>query len=275
MMFKPFIKWVGGKRQLLNQFAHLYPKNFNRYFEPFVWWGAVFFDLRNNYGIDKQAFLFDKNEELVVTYNVIKNQVVELIEELEDYPYDKHFFLNIRSWDRESNFLERPYIQRAARFIYLNRTGFNGLYRVNGQGYYNVPFWKYKNPQICDRDTLLNAQFSLKNTEINISDFSEVVNLAKKWDFIYFDPPYDPLSMTASFTSYQKWGFTKEDQIRLFDVYKLLSERGCFVMLSNHNTPFINELYKDFRKEIVFARRLVNANASKRGPIEETVILNY
>lgn len=274
-MFKPFIKWVGGKRQLLNQFAHLYPKNFNRYFEPFVWWGAVFFDLRNNYGIDKQAFLFDKNEELVVTYNVIKNQVVDLIEELENYPYDKHFFLDIRAWDRESNFFERSCIQRAARFIYLNRVGFNGLYRVNGRGYYNVPFWKYKNPQICDRDTLLNAQLSLKNTEINISDFSEVVNLAKKWDFIYFDPPYDPLSMTASFTSYQKWGFTKEDQIRLFDVYKLLSERGCFVMLSNHNTPFINELYKDFRKEIVFARRLVNANASKRGPIEETVILNY
>lgn len=274
-MFKPFIKWVGWKRQLLSQFAHLYPENFNRYFEPFVWGGAVFFDLRNNYGLNKQSFLFDKNEELVITYNVIKNEVFELIEELKDYPYKKDFFLEIRSWDRKSDFKQKSNIQRAARFIYLNRTGFNGLYRVNWQGYYNVPFWKYTNPQICDRETLLNAQLALQNVEINISDFSEVLNLAKKGDFIYFDPPYDPLSMTSSFTTYQKDWFTRDDQIRLFNAYKQLSDKGCFVMLSNHNTPFINELYKDFRKEIVFAKRLVNANALKRGPIEETVILNY
>lgn len=274
--FKPFIKRVWGKRQLLSQMSEYFPKTFNNYFEPFTWWWAVFFHLRDLYGADFSATLYDINEELINTYNVIKFDVEKLINELKDYPYDKEFFLEIRKRDREPDYKEkRNKIQRAARFIYLNRCGFNGLYRVNSKGQFNVPFWRYTNPTICDVDTLMLANKALQNVIIKNDDFSDILNYAKPWDFIYFDPPYDTLSDTANFTSYSKDWFWKDDQMRLSKTYKELDERWCYVMLSNHNTPFINELYKDYDIKIVYANRSINSNSSKRWKVEETVILNY
>jgi DNA adenine methylase len=240
-----------------------------------VWGGAVFFNLKVIYGEDFKGRLRDINEEMIITYNTIKNNVEKLIKELKLYKYDKDFYEEIRSLDRKSNFKKLSDIKRAARFIYLNRTWFNGLYRVNGSGFYNVPFGRYKNPLICDEDNLRLCSKALQNTIIENKDFSSVLEYAKKWDFIYFDPPYDTISETANFTSYDKSGFGRREQEKLFEVYKKLDKRGCFVMLSNHNTNFINELYKDYRKEIVLARRNINSDSSKRGQVEETVILNY
>lgn len=276
-IYKPFIKRVWGKRQLLSQLEIFYPKHFNRYFEPFVWWGAVFFDLRNKFWTTFSANLFDINEDMIIAYNTIKNNAPWLIKELKKYPYDKDFFLGIRSWDREPNFKKRSDIERSARFIYLNRTGFNWLYRVNSQGFYNVPFGKYTNPTICDEENILLTQEALQNTEIKNEDFENIINYANKWDFIYLDPPYDTLTTTANFTGYNKGWFGKEEQIRLFETYKALDKKWCFLMLSNHNTDFINNMYINawFRKETVLAKRAINSDASKRGNVEETVILNY
>lgn len=273
--YKPFIKRVWWKRQLLSQLEKLYPKKFNKYFEPFVWGWAVFFDLRNKFWDKFPAYLMDINNEMIITYNTIKNNVEWLIKELKKYPYDKDFFLKIRAIDRKPNFHKTSDIKRAARFIYLNRTWFNGLYRVNQQWFYNVPMWSYSNPMICDVDNLFAAWSGLQNTSIKNEDFENILEYAWKWDFVYFDPPYDTLTDTANFTSYNKWWFGRDEQKRLFEVYKKLDKNWCFVALSNHNTPFINELYKDYRKEIVLARRAINSDASKRWVIEETVILNY
>jgi len=272
---KPFIKRVGGKRQLLSQLESFYPTSFKKYFEPFVGGWAVFFDLRNKFWTDFSAYIFDINEEMIITYNTIKNNVTELIKELKTYTYDKEFYTNIRSRDRELNFKGRSDIQRAARFIYLNRTWFNGLYRVNGSGFYNVPMGSYSNPTICDEDTLFAVQDSLQNTIIKNADFETILEYAEAWDFVYFDPPYDTLTDTANFTSYNKGWFWRDEQERLFQTYKKLADKWCFVMLSNHNTEFINKLYKNYRKETVLARRAINSDASKRWNIEETVILNY
>jgi len=273
--YKPFIKRVWGKRQLLSQLENLYPKKFKKYFEPFVWGWAVFFDLRNRFWTSFPAYLIDINDEMIITYNTIKNNVELLIKELKKYRYDKEFFMKIRAWDRKPGFKKRSDIQRAARFIYLNRTGFNWLYRVNWSGFYNVPMGSYSNPMICDVDNLFAAQASLQNTTIKNEDFETILKHAKAWDFVYFDPPYDTLTDTANFTSYNKWGFGKEEQKRLFEVYRKLDKKWCYVMLSNHNTPFINKLYKDYRRETVLAKRAINSDASKRWNVEETVILNY
>jgi len=237
----------------------------------------MFFDLRNKFWTTFPAHLFDINEEMIITYNTIKNNVQWLIKELKSYKYDKDFFMEVRSRDRQENFQKRSDIQRATRFIYLNRTGFNWLYRVNGSGFYNVPMGSYSNPTICDEETLFAVQDALKNTIVKNEDFETILKYAEKWDFIYLDPPYDPLTGTANFTSYNKWGFWKEDQIRLFEVYKKLDKKWCFVMLSNHNTKFINDMYMGagFRKETVMATRAINSNSDKRWKIEETVILNY
>lgn len=274
-LYKPFIKRVGGKRQLLSQLNQYFPKKFGAYFEPFVWWGAVFFHLRNLYWTSFKATLSDINSHMVITYNTIKNDVQGLIKELKTYPYDKDFYMDIRAWDKDLSFDKRSDIQKSARFIYLNRTGFNGLYRENSQWFNNVPFWSYTNPKICDEETLLNDQKALKNTEIFNQDFEETLKNAKKWDFIYLDPPYDPLTITANFTGYNKWGFGKDEQMRLFEMYQELDKKWCFVMLSNHNTDFINDLYKKYNKHTVLATRMINSNAEKRWPVEETVIFNY
>ncbi len=273
---KPFVKWVGGKRQLLAQFRRLNlyppekfdPKN-GKYFEPFVGGGAVFFDL-----LPETAYLSDLNNELVITYNVIKNDVENLIKSLKKHKLDKEYFLKIRTQSPE----KLSGLNTASRFIYLNRTCFNGMYRVNSKGGFNVPFGKYTNPLICDENNLRKASKALKNVEIKKQDYKEVLKKANKGDFIYFDPPYYPINKTSSFTSYTKESFLDKEQIELRDTFVELHKRGCFVMLSNSDTPFINKIYsepKGLRITKVQAGRAINSDASKRGKITEVLVTNY
>lgn len=273
---KPFVKWVGGKRQLLAQFRlmNLYPpEKFNpksgKYFEPFVGGGAVFFDL-----LPETAYLSDLNNELVVTYNVIKNDVENLIKSLKKHKLDKEYFLKMRAQNPE----KLSDLNTASRFIYLNRTCFNGMYRVNSKGGFNVPFGKYTNPLICDENNLRKASKALKNVEIKKQDYKEVLKKAKKGDFIYFDPPYYPINKTSSFTSYTSEAFLDKEQTELRDTFVKLHKRGCFVMLSNSDTPFINKIYSEpqgLRITKVQAGRAINSDASKRGKITEVLVTNY
>ncbi|MBS3922935.1 MAG: DNA adenine methylase [Nitrosarchaeum sp.] len=275
---KPFVKWVGGKRQLLKQFRsmNLYPpERFSfekgRYFEPFVGGGAVFFDL-----LPKKAFLSDLNYDLMVTYNVIKNNIDALIRSLKKHAYEKEYFLKVRAKDSK----KLSDIEIASRFIFLNRTCFNGMYRVNSSGQFNVPFGKYSNPLICDEDNLRKVSKALQNVEIKHQDYKEVLKKARKGDFVYFDPPYFPVSKTASFTTYTNEAFLEKEQIELRDTFLELDKRGCFVMLSNSDTPFINKIYSEAKGAHititkVLAGRAINSNASKRGKITEVLVTNY
>jgi DNA adenine methylase len=274
---KPFVKWVGGKRQLLKQFRdlNLYPpQDFNpvknAYFEPFVGGGAVFLDL-----LPKRAVLSDLNFELITTYKVVKNNVNKLIKLLKTYKYNKDFFLKIRSKQTK----DLSDVQIAAKFIYLNRTCFNGLYRVNSKGEFNVPFGNYKKPLICDENNLKKISKALKNVKIYNEDYKNVLKRAKKGDFIYFDPPYYPVNRTSNFTGYTVEGFFEKEQEELRDIFFDLHKRGCFVMLSNSDTPFINKLYSKLDKKIqinkIEANRNINSKASGRGKIKEVLIINY
>lgn len=273
---KPFVKWVGGKRQLLRQFRDLGlypPEDFdpitNTYYEPFVGGGAVFFDL-----LPMKAELSDLNYELVTTYNVIKNNVDELIKSLKKHKYEKEYYLKLRAKDPK----KLSDIEVASRFIYLNRTGFNGMYRVNSRGEFNVPFGKYTNPIICDEENLRRASKALQKVTVKQRDYKNVLKKAKKGDFVYFDPPYYPVSKTASFTSYTAEAFLEDEQTELRDTFVELHKRGCFVMLSNSNTPFINKIYSGIpgvKISKVSAGRAINSKASGRGKIAEVLVTNY
>lgn len=276
----PFVKWAGGKGQLLGQFEPLFPLHFNRYVEPFVGGGAVFFRLYNQGRIGDGAILNDLNEELMTCYEVIRDRVADLIEELrrhESYKTDKDYFYKVRGWDRKPDFHERSSVERAARTILLNRTCYNGLYRVNSRGQFNVPFGSYKNPTICDEDNLRAVSQALQGVELYSEDFEECVDWAEPGDFVYLDPPYHPLSETASFTSYTRDDFEKADQIRLEEVFHQLDEIGCLVMLSNSDTPFIRKLYDGYgyRRKEVIARRAISCKGDGRGGVSELVVLNY
>ena len=273
---KPFVKWVGGKRQLLKQFRELglYPPEAfnpitNTYHEPFVGGGAVFFDL-----LPKNAKLSDLNSELVITYNVIKSGVDELIESLQKHIYNKEYYLKVRAEKVE----DLSEIEVASRFIFLNRTGFNGLYRVNKSGQFNVPFGRYSNPIICDEDNLRRVSYALRDTIITHQDYKNVLETARSGDFIYFDPPYYPISATSSFTSYTAEGFLEKEQAELRDTFVKLHEKGCFVMLSNSDTPFINKLYSGLNGitiNKITAGRAINSKGAGRGKITEVLITNY
>lgn len=273
---KPFVKWVGGKRQLLRQFRELGlypPEDFNpmtnTYYEPFVGGGAVFFDL-----LPKNAELSDLNNELVTTYNVIKNNVDELIQSLQKHIYDKEYYLEVRAKKVE----DLSDVEVASRFIFLNRTGFNGLYRVNKSGQFNVPFGCYNNPVICDEDNLRRVSDALQDVTITHQDYKHVLKTAKSGDFIYLDPPYYPINATSSFTSYTAEGFLEKEQTELRDTFVKLHEKGCFVMLSNSDTPFINELYSGLDGitiNKITAGRSINSKGSGRGKITEVLVTNY
>lgn len=273
---KPFVKWVGGKRQLIAQFREkhfLLPSQFNQttntYYEPFVGGGAVFFEV-----LPERAVLSDMNAELVITYNAIKNDVEKLMLSLKEHIHSKDYFLELRAKDIR----KLKDIEAASRFIYLNRTGFNGLYRVNKSGQFNVPFGSYKNPVICDENNLRAVSKVLKNVSILHQDYKHVLKTAQPGDFIYFDPPYFPVSKTASFTSYTAGSFLEKEQIELRDAFVELHKRGCFVMLSNSDTPFINELYADISDVTIHkvsAGRAINSKAFGRGKITEVVVTNY
>lgn len=270
---KPVLKWVGGKTQLLEEIKNRLPKQFNNYFEVFVGGGAVCFNLAF-----KNASINDFNTELVNLYRVIKLKPQELILSLKNHKNEAEYFYKIRSLDRNAKkYSKLSDVDKASRIVYLNKTCYNGLYRVNSKGEYNAPFGKYKNPLICDETNImeLSKYFNDANIQITNFDFEEVCKDAKAGDFVYLDPPYDPVTTTASFTSYNSNGFNRDEQIRLKKVCDELTERGVKWMLSNSATPFIIELYKDYNIDIVHAKRYINSKGSGRGNVEEVLVRNY
>ncbi|MEM9815657.1 MAG: DNA adenine methylase [Cyanobacteria bacterium P01_D01_bin.6] len=267
---RPFLKWAGGKGRLLEQYRRYFPAQFRYYYEPFLGGGATFFYL---YQFCDQSVLADLNGELVNVYRCVKQDVETLIGLLRwhqthhchDYYYDM----------RAQNQLRSP-IERAARLIYLNKTCFNGLYRENSKGHFNVPMGRYKNPKVCDADTLRQASKALQQTNILCAEFNQVLDQAcTTQDFVYFDPPYHPISATSSFTGYNRYGFRSQDQERLQQTFSALARRGVKVMLSNSDCEFIRDLYQDFHISEIQASRAINSNARRRGKITELVITSY
>lgn len=266
----PIVKWVGGKRQLMFELLKNMPKPYNRYFEPFIGGGALFFELQPD-----NAYISDMNEELINLYQVVRDEVDELICDLQKHDISKEYFMEIRNVDRMEEYQNWSDVQKASRFIYLNRTCFNGMYRVNSKGEFNVPFGHYKNPRILDENNLINCSNLLQRTEIKHADFSEILKKVKKGDFVYFDPPYVPLSETSSFTSYTKDGFDMDMQFKLRDICDELDTIGVKFLLSNSDTKLVNELYENYNIKKVFASRQINANADGRGKITEVLVRNY
>lgn len=263
---RPFLKWAGGKGQLLAQYARLFPPRFGRYHEPMVGGGAVFFHLR-----PPRAALSDANAEVVDCYRAVRDDVEALIAALGRHRYDRDHYYAVRALEPAR--LEPA--ERAARTIYLNRAGFNGLYRVNSKGKFNVPFGRYVNPTICDADNLRACSRALRRVRLDCAPFRDVLDRVRRGDFVYIDPPYVPLSRTAHFTAYAAGGFGKADHEELARVYAELDRRGILVMLSNSDTPLVRDLYAGFRRVVVRAARSINSKATKRGLVRELVILNY
>lgn len=264
---KPPVKWAGGKGQLISQFEPLFPKQeFTLYIEPFLGGGAVFFHIS-----PLEAILIDNNPELINFYIIVRDNLQALLADLEKHQNNKEYYYSMCALDPD----KMDAVSRASRFLYLNKTGYNGLWRVNKKGKHNVPFGQYKNPRIVDKENLRQVSRVLQRAEIILGDFSKVLDFALTGSFIYFDPPYHPLSETANFTSYTSNSFGVEDQRRLAEVFKQLDERGCLVMLSNSDTPFIRELYEGYDLKVVYARRAINCCAEKRGPVSELVVRNY
>ncbi|MBN1606804.1 MAG: DNA adenine methylase [Polyangiaceae bacterium] len=262
---KPFVKWAGGKRQLLGDIVARVPRFAGRYFEPFVGGGAVFFHLA-----PKRAVLADTNERLIRTYLGVQKDVEGVIRLLSRYPYDEEFFYRLRDKDIDK---VKNDVEVAAWLIYLNKAGYNGLYRVNSKNGFNVPFGRHTSPNICDPETLRLCSQSLARAKLEHADFEAVVKTAREGDFVYFDPPYVPLSSTSYFASYTKDGFGPSEQERLRDVALELKRRGVHVLLSNSSAPFVQRLYsKGFRITKVLATRNVNSKASHRGAILELLI---
>ncbi len=266
----PIVKWVGGKRQLMFELLKNMPEDYNKYFEPFIGGGALFFELQPD-----NAYISDMNEELINLYKVVRDNVDELITNLQKHDISKEYFMEIRNIDRTKEYQNWSDVKKASRFIYLNRTCFNGMYRVNSQGQFNVPFGHYKNPRILDENNLINCSNLLQRTEIKHADFSEILKKVKKGDFVYFDPPYVPLSETSSFTSYTKDGFDIDMQFKLRDVCDELDSMRVKFLLSNSDTKLVNELYENYNIKKVFASRQINANADGRGKITEVLVRNY
>ena len=275
----PFVKWAGGKTQLLSQFEPFFPTSFGRYVEPFVGGGAVFFDLfRQGRLAGKETVLVDSLEELINCYRAIQNRVDELIAELlrhESHKHDEEYFYQVRAWDRTPGYTQRGEIERAARFLFLNRTCYNGLYRVNRSGEFNVPFGRYDNPTICAEGNLRAVSRALQGVRLLAGDFAQCLETAAPGDFVYLDPPYHPLSGTANFTSYTSDAFGAEDQRRLAGLFRELDRLGCQVMLSNSSTDFVREIYGDYQQVEVQATRVISSKAGARGAIPELLVMNY
>jgi DNA adenine methylase len=298
---KPFLKWAGGKGQLLQKFRELYPQplkdnKIKNYYEPFLGSGAVYFDIAQNYTIEK-AWLYDINPELVLTYKVVQQNVAKLIDFLYRYQkeylkltttkrlnyfYDQRTNYNLQRFNVDYEKYADTWIARAAQLIFLNRTCFNGLYRVNSKGDFNTPAGKYDNPTICDEYNLLAVAKVLENASIKRADFRQVKRDLKKNSFVYFDPPYRPISKTASFKAYSKNDFGDKEQSELAELFAAIDKSGEWIMLSNsdpkNNNPednFFDNLYSAYKLIRIPARRMINSDASKRGSINEIVVTNY
>ncbi|HEY9083265.1 MAG TPA: DNA adenine methylase [Vicingaceae bacterium] len=271
-LIAPFLKWVGGKRQLMPAIKELIPKNYTNYYEPFIGGGAVLFDLQ-----PKNAVINDFNEELINVYQTIKENPEELISDLKTHKNESDYFYDLRALDREDSFKNLSNIKKASRVIYLNKTCYNGLYRVNNSGEFNSPFGRYKNPNIVNETTIRAVSKYLNSNKITIlnGDFEEALKGIKKGSFVYFDPPYHPVSASSNFTGYVQGGFDIYEQVRLRDLCNKLNEKGINFLLSNSATQFIEDLYKDYKISYVKANRSINSNAKKRGEIDEVLICNY
>ena len=272
---KPFVKWAGGKRQIIDKLKRYVPDEFDTYYEPFIGGGALLFELS-----PRRAVINDSNEELMNVYSVLcdEEKFKKMCSVLNHYEKEhcEEFYYDIRNKDRNKNAYKRlSDYTRAARTIYLNKACFNGLYRVNSKNEFNVPFGKKERVNTYDGGNLITVSnyLTMNDVEILSVDFEESVKDAKKGDFIYFDPPYD--SETSTFNSYTEDGFGKDEQIRLAKVFKELDSRGCYVMLSNHNTSLINDLYKNFNIHVIEAKRNINSNGKKRGKVKEVIITNF
>lgn len=289
---KPFLKWAGGKTQLIEEIEKNLPlelKNgkIKKYVEPFVGSGAIFFYLVSKYNFE-EIWINDTNKELINTYKVIQNNVQILIKELDEISklyltkneeQRSEFFYEVRNL-YNSDKVDK--IRHAAYFIFLNRTCFNGLYRVNSKGNFNVPFGKYINPKICDKENLENVSRILKKVKILNIDFAETENYIDNTTFVYFDPPYRPLNITSSFNSYSKDSFDDKTQEKLAEYFKKLDKKGAKLILSNsdpknidENDNYFDDLYSNFEIKRVNAKRMINSNAKKRGKITELLIKNY
>ncbi len=293
---KPFVKWAGGKGSLISQLTNYYPfelkdGTINKYVEPFVGGGAVLIDILQKYNV-KTAYAFDINRDLINCYNVIKTDVDELIEDLKE---KEENYLDLEIEDRQKYFYEireeynsyeidskKLIVKRATEFIFLNRTCFNGLYRVNKNGKFNVPFGRYKNPSICDTKNLKNLSKLFENVIFQYGDYKESNKYIDNKTFVYFDPPYRPLSNTSSFTSYAKEDFDDDNQKELANYFEELNYKDAKLMLSNSNPKntkkddvFFETIYKDFFINEIYAKRMINSNAKARGKISELVITNY
>ncbi len=270
----PFLKWVGGKRQLMASITELLPRNIGeyKYIEPFIGGGAVLFNLQ-----PKNAIINDFNEELVNVYLVIRNELDELIADLKKHKNEPEYFYGIRSLDRNEQFKKLTAVQRASRIIFLNKTCFNGLYRVNSSGEFNSPFGRYKNPNIINEPTLkaVNKFLSTNNIDIKSGDYSTVLKQIDKKCFVYLDPPYHPISESSNFTGYVQGGWNIYDQVALKTVCDELNSKGIKFLLSNSSADFIKDLYKDYIIKSVKANRSINSNGADRGEITELLIRNY
>ncbi len=299
---KPFLKWAGGKTQLINELSKRIPKKFlknkiiDRYVEPFVGGGAFFFYLKNNFLV-KESFLIDNNKELIIVYKTIQNDIEELIKKLKNlekiflksnvnqqkkmfYKIREDFNIQKKSFDYQN--YNSDWIDRSAFMIFLNKTCYNGLFRLNKKGEFNVPFGKYKNPKICDDVNLRIVNKALKDTEIYCFDFYNAKDFIEKETFVYLDPPYRPLNKTSNFTAYTDNGFNEKDQKRLAKFFKEMDTKGAYLLLSNSdpknidaNDNFFENLYKEYIIERVSAKRFINCKSHGRGEINELIIRNY
>jgi DNA adenine methylase len=267
---KPFVKWAGGKSQLLPELVKRVPPKYERYFEPFAGGAALFFHLQ-----PPNASLVDANENLVKTYRVIKDQVEDLMDDLKRHIYDSDYYYGIRQVDRTDAYQGWSDVQKASRLIYLNKTCYNGLYRVNARGEFNTPFGRYTNPTILDEGNLRACSHALRHTQLIAGAFSSVEKNITSKDFVYFDPPYEPLSATANFTGYSQGGFDASKQEDLKNFCDRLNQKGVRFMLSNSSAPLILELYRSYKIEFVFASRTINSKTKDRGKIPEVIVTNY
>lgn len=271
VMISPILKWVGGKRQLLSEIMPLINKNCSTYVEPFVGGGAVFFELQ-----PKKAIINDFNSELINVYKVVRDNVEELISVLEKHneQNSEEYFYEVRGLDRTDQFQEMTEVEKAARIIYLNKTCFNGLYRVNAAGHFNSPYGKYKNPNIVNATTLraMSKYLNKGNIDIRQGDYKDALKGLRKGAFVYLDPPYMPISTSSSFTGYTENGFSYDHQVELKKECDVLRKKGIAFLQSNSDCPEIRELYKDYKIVTVQARRNINSNAKKRGEINEVLI---
>ncbi|MGB4626481.1 MAG: DNA adenine methylase [Erysipelotrichaceae bacterium] len=275
LVLSPVVKWVGGKRQLLNEIIPMIPKKYSTYYEPFLGGGAVLFNLQ-----PKKAVVNDFNGELINVYNVIRDKPEELVENLKIHKKNNtsEYFYAIREYDRDTGLYEKlTSVEKAARIIYLNKTCYNGLYRVNSAGHFNTPYGRYKNPNIVNEPVVkaMSKYFNENDITIKNCDFRDALKGVRKGAFVYLDPPYMPISTSSSFTGYTENGFDADMQIELKKVCDKLNEKGIKFLQSNSDCEFIRELYKEYNIKIVKAKRFVNSKGNSRGEINEVLIYNY